>query len=247
MTGSCHAGVSEVATLLHQGQRKTLEDRVRVGSWWWSVADGMGGEGAGDLAASATVGAAATVLRRDSDMPASEPRALRRLRAVGVEAQQAVVDAAFGAEVLTAGSTLLVLLLSADHRLHVGWIGDSRAYLASRGRVSCVTRDHTFVATSDVDRTSPVSRGGLTRHLGYRAAPATDSAVLDVLSFDQPRLGRVVLRSDGVWSAIPAAELDAILLRSDTAARVAADLRHAVLAAGAPDNFAAVVIDFDVE
>lgn len=243
MTGRQPAGVAEVATLLHRGQREVLEDRLRAGSWWWVVADGMGGQDAGDLAASAAVEAAASTLARDLSPPRTAQEALARLHAVGDEAQQAVVDAAFNCGALGAGSTLLVLVLSSDRRAHVGWIGDSRAYVISDGVVLPKTRDHTVGAALRAEE-GFADYDGLTRHLGYRAAPGPDRAVLDTTSFGQPSPGRVVLCTDGVWSAVRPADLNAILLRGGTAVGAASDLRTAVMAAGAPDNFAAVVVDF---
>ena len=243
VTGSQPACVTEVATLLHKGQRKMLEDRLHVGSWWWVLADGMGGQGAGDLAASAAVKAAAAALSRTKFAPRNEAEADALLDAVGDEAQQAVVDAAFNSEVLTAGSTLLVLLLSSERRLHVGWVGDSRAYVVAGGEVVQKTRDHTAGARTQAAGPN-FSDGGLTRHLGYRAARGSEMGLLDTTSCDQPASGRVVLCSDGVWSAVRPAEFDAIVRRAGTATGAASDLRKAVLAAGAPDNFAAVVIDF---
>ena len=245
------AGVLEVATVLHLGLRRSRqEDRLSAGPGWWVVADGMGGEGAGDLAAEAAVDAAVRILSQSVALPRGEDDATAILQAVGDAAQQAVVDAAFESGELKAGCTLLVALAGADKRLHVGWVGDSRAYLFAGRGLELKTQDHSLDSSPDraavaaSPSTNP-SGGGLTRHLGYRARPGrSDLVILDVVSFPRPDPGRLLLCSDGVWASLSPSQLREVLALPVAAHAAAQELLDRVIRAGAPDNIALVLTDF---
>ena len=45
------------------------------------------------------------------------------------------------------GTTVTAAIVSGD-RLHIGHVGDSRAYLIRQGRARCLTSDHTMVGDS---------------------------------------------------------------------------------------------------
>jgi len=103
------------------------------------VADGIGGESAGERAACLTVESVSDFVRESEgeDFPLILEGALRKAnRAVWEEAQQEEHKRDMG-------STATAVIIHKD-RLYLASVGDSRAYLVRGGRVIQLTSDHTW-------------------------------------------------------------------------------------------------------
>jgi len=198
------------------------------------LADGMGGHADGAIAAYLAVHGAGTVLRAGGD----PHRALAD--AVG-EANEAIARHRASRGGAVTGTTLVCVVVGGG-RASIANVGDSRAYLVRGGRVQQLTVDHSWVAeqvraghlSADAVQGHP-HRSLLTRALTGDAVEvdlySTDLAVGDVL----------LLCSDGVWDALPDAELLDLLSAERPLDEVCAELCDAAVRAGSSDNVSVVV------
>jgi serine/threonine protein phosphatase PrpC len=127
-------------------------------------------------------------------------------------------------------------------------IGDTRAYLLRGGELSLLTQDHTWVRGEvDQGRLAPAEvrnhpqRALLTRALGAGPQPVeADLALRTALPGD-----RYLLCSDGLSAFVERDDLRAALSGEPGPDRAAQRLVDLAYAAGAPDNIACVVADFE--
>ncbi len=226
----------------HVGRvRKINEDnfmeRGEIGLW--AVADGVGGERAGDRASALVVEAlnrvgapqtAAGFLAEVRDNLQAVNRLLR-------------LESAAGDDGRVIASTVVTLLAFGQH-FACAWAGDSRLYLCRNRRLQQITRDHSEVQelvdagllTSEQARTHPRA------NVVTRAVGAEDMLTLEMVQ-DQIRIGDLfLLCSDGLTKMIEDEEIAALLaLRPIEAA--AAQLIQTTLERGAPDNVTVVLVE----
>jgi protein phosphatase len=141
------------------------------------------------------------------------------------------------------GVALTAAVLDQDV-LAVAHLGDVRVLLVHEGRIEPVTRDHTYVAslvaagqlTTEEAATHP-QRSTLNRALASGAPSDPDLLQRRLFPGD-----RVVLMSDGVYAAVPSAQVAAVLAAPDSSAVQTVDsLVDRTFAAGSPDNLSVVV------
>ncbi|WP_134765823.1 MerR family transcriptional regulator [Nocardioides sp. 1609] len=214
------------------GARRTQEDAVLVGDGVYAVADGIGDVADG---LSAVVVARLAEVERAGDPVAALDAA--------VTAAATLVTERY-ADRPGAGCTLTAVLL-ADDQAVLAHVGDSRGHLVRDGRLERLTRDHTVVQTL-------VDEGRLTaeearldeRRVQLNRAIAVGGAYQPDLGVHALRPGdRIVLTTDGVHGRLAPAALADLLVADTGPDDVAAAVEAAVLAAGADDNYAVVVVD----
>lgn len=229
------AGVSDVGLV-----RSDNEDSAFVGPYVAVVADGVGGAAAGEVAsATATYAVAATVLSRFGDAPEELLRA-------GAEAASANVQRGVQRDLNRLGmATTLTAAVCDGERVVLGHVGDSRAYLYRDGRLTQLSRDHTYVQRMvDSGQLDAVSawrhpwRNVVLRSIdGDPVHEAIDLVPVRVAPGD-----RLLLCSDGLSDLVPDSMIEE-LLPVDDPYSAAAVLVQAALAAGGKDNVTCVVLD----
>lgn len=217
--------------------RKRNEDslvhRPEIGLW--AVADGAGGHGAGDVASQAVAAALDAI---PAGLSAAELLAQVRLRLTDTHAQlqQQARDAGSNRIIAT---TVVALMVRHGHFACL-WAGDSRAYLLRAGVLQRVTRDHSLVQEM-VDQ-GTLSEEEAEQHpqanVILRAIGASGELVLDKVSGRLAAGDRLMLCSDGLFKALPEAEIGAMLANGAEAAL----LVEAAVARGARDNVSAVML-----
>lgn len=222
----------------HTGHIRELnEDRYATNpkNGLWVIADGMGGCEAGEAASAAVVEAILASMAHGSSL----------VRAIN-DAHQAVVDLLKRGEGASGMGSTVVLLQLRGQRYDVAWVGDSRAYLWSRGKLHLLTRDDTVVQTlvdgGVIDareaRDHP-ERSKLTQALG-----PIDSALLKAHTTQgRLRVGeQILLCSDGLTSELKDEQIAAILKKNWNAQRTVDRLIEAALTAGGQDNITVVLV-----
>ena len=121
--------------------RSNNQDSAYAGPHLLLVADGMGGHAGGDIASSLTVASLAPL---DGEAFGSHEILQRLERAIETARLELVRRAREDAELGGMGTTVTALLRSGN-KLAMAHMGDSRAYVLRSGRLSQVTKDHTFV------------------------------------------------------------------------------------------------------
>lgn len=208
--------------------RQTNEDVAYADSTVLAVADGLGGLPNGEAAGEAAVAAmraGAADLGEFADRVAAAGRAIKAL---------------------DGPATTLTALIRSGDKLLLAHVGDTRAYLLRNGELFRLTQDHSYVQTL-VD----AGRIGAGEAATHPQRPVLVRALGG--GNDDPDLGqrallagdRYLLCSDGLWAAVPPAELAAALPGDDpdTVADRLIELAHTH---GAPDNVAVVVADVQV-
>ena len=203
------------------------------------LADGMGGEGAGELASDGVV----TVARRlwaEGDWR-TQPGPLF-LEAFCQEAHAELRRRGEGVAQGAPHSTVVALLV---RRRQVAWahVGDSRLYRFQGGRLLGRTEDHSLAALrsrgsgcDDAALAADPDQHRLLRGLGGAEAPMVEHGC--------GLLGaglRFVLCSDGVWAHLSAEELGSLSARADQEAALRDGLRLALTRGGQEGDNAALI------
>jgi protein phosphatase len=221
--------------------RATNEDRFVAHPPLFLVADGMGGQNAGEVAAAITAdlleaAAAAGTMHSVADLA----EALGRANA-------AVWRQAGSDRGLEGMGTTCTAMIVAGNRLLVAHVGDSRAYLLRGSELRQLTVDHTLMQRLlDEGRLRPADiathpqRSVIIRAIGAAAELAPDRLVVDLEPGD-----RLLLCSDGLSGPVPADDIRATLAGDRDPQAVAERLVDLANAAGGGDNVTAVVVDPD--
>jgi protein phosphatase/serine/threonine-protein phosphatase Stp1 len=205
MTGIASDAATHVGTV-----RKRNEDSMvhRPDLGLWAVADGAGGHGAGDVASQAVAAALESI---PPGLSAAEILAQLRLRLDAVHRNLQDQAAERGPSAIIA--TTVVVLLARNGHFACLWAGDSRAYLLRAGAFQRITRDHSLVQEM-IDQ-GTLSEAEAEDHpqanVILRAIGAHGELVLDKVSGRLHSGDRLLLCSDGVFKAVPEAEIGGLL------------------------------------
>lgn len=221
--------------------RATNEDRFVARPPLFLVADGMGGQNAGEVAAAITAdlieaGAADGTIRTIADLA----QALGRANAAVW--QRAAADR----ELQGMGTTCTAMLVAGSRAL-VAHVGDSRAYLLRRDELRQLTVDHTLMQRlveegrlRPADVATHPQRSVIVRAIGAAADLSPDRLTVELEPGD-----RLLLCSDGLTGPLAVDEIEATLAGTPNPQAAAEQLVHLANAAGGADNVTALVVDPD--
>lgn len=209
------------ATALHQGDRATQQDQVKVlahprlrGCVLGVLADGMGGKSGGRAAANQVVMTAEQVFERfdpGQDTPddmlrqmAYEAHAMIRLTAITAEAEP--------------HSTLAAFLLLPGRKAYTLHAGDSRVHHFRGDQLASRTLDHSYVQRlvsegrlSEEEARNHPRANLLLGCLGTESKPPAEVRFLGQLAVGDSLLAC----SDGLWQHVSQAEMGAMLEQAD--------------------------------
>ncbi|MDT0306996.1 protein phosphatase 2C domain-containing protein [Streptomyces sp. DSM 44917] len=225
----------------HTGNvRDHNEDSGYAGPRLLAVADGMGGQAAGEVASSEVI---STLVQLDDDIPGSDiltsldqyvQRANEKLRLMVSEDPR-----------LDGMGTTLTALLWTGQRLGLVHVGDSRAYLLRGGELVQITQDHTWVQRlvdegriTEEEATTHPQRSLLMRALGSADHIETDRSIREVRPGD-----RYLLCSDGLSGVVSQDTLRETLGAFASPEETVAQLIELALRGGGPDNITCIVAD----
>ena len=189
----------------------------------YAVADGMGGHLGGERASRMAV----EILEREIDgsrqaglltarpeTAAGGPHPVNALlRRAVVEADRHIYETALSNPELSGMGTTLTALLFSTGYVHLGHVGDSRAYLYRDGRARQLTEDHSWIQEqvragliSPAEAKESRFRNIITRSVGFEPSVEPDLAGLAVQAGDC-----FVLCSDGLSNYITIEEMAQVL------------------------------------
>ena len=199
-----------------------------------AVADGMGGEAAGDLAS--------MVAARQLWLAGNDPHAHSLTTAVD-SASDDIADLVVDDPYLEGMGTTICGAIFDGHTLEFVQIGDSRAYRWRDGVLTQLTQDHSFVQRL-IDQghlTPEEARVHPKRSLVLRVVNGTALGAPDEFS-DTPILGdRYLFCTDGLSSYVEPGIIEDTL-RLDSLDDAVDQMVAAASAAGAPDNITLVLV-----
>lgn len=212
------------------------------------IADGMGGHLNGEKASRAACRATAKYLINHfysaliDPNPAPMDESLQEILEQAIhDAQKNVLRNAPGG-----GTTLTCSLLLGD-QVTIGHIGDSRAYfIYPDGRIQRITKDHSLVQRmveldeiSEEEALVHPNRNVLLKALGQ-----SDPIRPDIQTHQIPRVGYLMLCSDGLWGVVPDTEIYRIVTGSTDPTSACNKLVNAANDAGGPDNISVILVQF---
>jgi protein phosphatase len=200
----------------------------------WFVADGMGGHVSGQVASQVVKSCILT-----SDAQCSMADTL-------VQAHLAILQAASADDELTGMGATAVVAVVSRRSLEITWVGDSRAYLWRRGKLTQASRDHSFVEllreqnllSAEEIRNHPQANL-VTRTLGH-GDPVPSVVRQSLRSRDW-----ILLCSDGLNDELDDEEMADILRGSSNVDEAADRLLAAALARGGRDNTSVAVVEYE--
>ncbi len=244
--------------LTDEGPGRTVNEDatlVREDLGLFAVADGAGGRGRGDVAATLALRTienyVGSTVRRSHERPDFDalgtPEQARRLSAAVHQAHryiQKVIEEAPDRKGM-ATTVVAALLAPRTKQIHIAHVGDSRCYRLRHGRLELLTSDHT-IATEILERRPETSdevihqlpRNSVVAALGMDQELRVNVRTLDLLAGD-----RFVLCSDGLSTFVSSADIWSTLREPDPASVIASELLSHALAARGQDNISVLVID----
>jgi protein phosphatase len=228
--------------------RENNEDRCLVDpeGRYFLVADGMGGQCAGEKASEMAVELV--------------PRRLEQLVDFSRDNGQKVVSAIDQAVAFANGEimalseldpdyhnmgTTIALLVRAGERFYAAGVGDSRVYLLRDSNLQRLTQDHSLTsALLDAGTITPEEaerhryRNVLYRYLGTKeGGTGTKAQAIDLRAGD-----RFLICSDGATDGLRDAAITEILAAGSTPQQAAEEIVRAAQAAGSRDNITCVAV-----
>ncbi len=222
--------------------RKDNQDSGYAGPWFLTVCDGVGGAARGDIASSTAV---SELRALDSPPPASDsPGLLDRVTGALHDAHVQIGRLVDEDPEINGTSTTATVALFDGHRIGIGHVGDSRAYLFREGEISQLTTDHTFVQSliDDGRITEAEARVHPHRNLILKALDGIHEAEPDLFALQLTAGDRLLLCSDGACGVLDDGRL-ADILSMGSPDFAAVELVRASLEAGSSDNVTCIVAD----
>lgn len=218
------------------------------------VADGMGGQGGGDVAS--RVGVATVVEYLLSRMPwlghtetyrAPESASLPGVRTALDHAVQAgdqrVRQAGAGSANPEMGTTLTLAYVLWP-RLYVAHVGDSRCYVLRDGAAHQLTRDHNMAEQVRAISGQPVPEDSPMQNVVWNSLGAGSDASPEVARYVLSPGDTLLLCTDGLTKHVSDADLTTVAAAAASAAQAAEQLIQAALHGGGSDNVTVVIARF---
>ena len=209
------------------------------------VADGMGGQSAGERASSLAMEIIPPKLQQIDFESGAADDVIKTIDSAVSQANFEIMALGELDSKLHNMGTTLTFLVHAGGRCFVGGIGDSRAYLLRDGKLQQLTTDHSLTqALLDSGTLTPEEaanhryRNVLYRYLGTKEG-GTGTNPKQIT----PQVGdRWLLCSDGATGGVSDPDLAKLLAEGSDPAKIAEKIVRAAEAGGSKDNITCVVV-----
>ena len=231
--------------------RENNEDNLAIdGSHrFFVVADGMGGQNAGEKASALAVEIIPAKLKQLLDFESNSKSSIVQAIDESVQAANAEIMSLseMDPSARNMGTTVVLLVICGDN-FYIGGVGDSRVYQLRGDKLTQLTKDHSLTQAlleagtiNEEEAKTHRYRNVLYRYLGTKDGGAgTEACEIRPKSGD-----RFFLCSDGVTDGIDDDKISVILTSSEDPQVVAQALVDAALVGGSKDNITSVVVFVD--
>ena len=209
--------------------------------WLFALADGVGGQEKGEVASRTAVETLLAGFRQATSGEQLRSLLPRLVQAANAKVYETGLASKPGGVAMA--TTLVACALRFD-RVVGSHVGDSRCYSIRHGHATALTRDHTMVAEqarmgliSDREAAEAETRHILTRSLGNGMFVNVETSDYPVLRGDV-----LLLCSDGLHGAVPAAEMADIVTRNTDLNSAARELIDAANEHDGGDNVSVQLI-----
>jgi protein phosphatase len=215
------------------------------------VADGMGGQGGGDIASSTAIEAVTRYLQSSLTWaPPTSAAGEQRDSLNGLRDQLFSAVLAGDDTVKTAGAktdtprmgTTLTMALLIWPTVYVAHVGDSRCYLLSGGKLRRLTTDHNLAERADADSMYGHLPPEYLQSILWNTVGASDELPRPDLCKHELKLGdTLLLCSDGLNKHVTDEQMQAVLASGATSRQCCARLVQLALDDGGTDNVTVLV------
>jgi protein phosphatase len=210
----------------------------------YAVADGMGGEQAGEVASKLAVRTAVRQLMGEvAETGEDIPENYRRWLESAVALANLVVRKKAYEDNKNMGTTL-VMAVVVGNDVHIANVGDSRAYLISPTDIRQITHDQSLVqGLVDNGTITPEQAANYPRrNILTQAVGSQDEVTVDLFNETLEDDASLLLCSDGLWDTLGDDEIIHIVRAASTPNAACQSLVNACNAKGSRDNIAAVLV-----
>jgi protein phosphatase len=211
------------------------------------VADGMGGQAAGEIASRRAIEIIPRELRKSlSSAPGGDVVKTNIRRAIVQANEEIMAMGALDRELKNMGTTVVMALWRKGSELYIAGVGDSRAYLVRGKKITQLTVDHSLAEAlvqagtiTRADAREHKFKNVLWKYLGTReVGEGPDVAVEAAQAGD-----RFLLCSDGLSGVVTDDQLLQFMQSQPDPQACADGLGQLALDSGSRDNVSCVVID----
>jgi PPM family protein phosphatase len=239
--------INQDSLLTMQAVKVNISDPFPLGLY--IVADGMGGQAAGEVASGIVVSmlahnAQSELFKQFVEENVSDEFIEGWLRRSIEAANRGVLEGRASRQ-NDMGSTLVAAVVQ-DSTAFIAHVGDSRAYRVNMdGELERLTLDHSLVEQLVIARqiTASEARTHKRRNIVYRTMGEKENVEVDVHRYDLQVGDRLVLCSDGLNSMIEDSQIATIAHNAPSVMDAARLLVNAANEAGGEDNITAVVVE----
>lgn len=211
------------------------------------VADGMGGQAAGEIASKRAIEVVPRELRRGMVAARDESGVKDVIRKAVVRANDEILQmGALDPDLKSMGTTIVMAVWRRDDKLFIAWVGDSRAYLIRDAQIKQLTVDHSLAQALLENQTISAEQAKehrfknvLWKYLGSREVGDGPDVVVQPI---QPG-DRVLLCSDGLCGPASDEQILAYMLETPDVQQCAEGLCRLALDCGSRDNVSCIVIE----
>jgi len=211
------------------------------------VADGMGGQAAGEIASKRSVEIIPAVLRKTL-APSLNTEAVKTAtrRAIVQANEEIMAMGALDKDMKNMGTTVVMAIWRKGSEVFIAGVGDSRCYLIRNKRIQQLTVDHSLAqALVEAKTISPAEakdhrfRNVLWKYLGSKeVGEGPEVTAIQVQSGD-----RFLLCTDGLTGVVPDDQLASEITAGGDMQQLAERLGQLALDQGSRDNVSCVVME----
>ena len=209
------------------------------------VADGMGGENAGDYASEFAVKKVVELLRSGEEEFIGKDEVVEQIRDSISEANWQRFEIARRDATKAGMGTTMVCATFLDGHLHVSNVGDSRLYVQRGKNLFQITLDHSYV--QEMVRNGEITEEAAKHHKYKsritRAVGAESMVKVDFFDIPVDDIDRVLMCTDGLTNMVSDEEISKVLSKDISPKQQAQTLLTKALDAGGKDNVTIIVID----
>ena len=211
------------------------------------VADGMGGQAAGEIASRKAVDIIPRELRKNLTANLNGEGVKSTVRRAIVQANEEIMAmGALDKDMKNMGTTVVMAVWRKGGEVFIAGVGDSRAYLIRSKRIQQLTVDHSLAqALVEAKTISPAEakdhrfRNVLWKYLGSKeVGEGPEVTAVQVQSGD-----RFLLCSDGLTGVVPDEQLATVISAATDMQQLAEGLGQLALDQGSRDNVSCVVME----
>jgi serine/threonine protein phosphatase PrpC len=211
------------------------------------VADGMGGQAAGEIASKRAIEVIPRELRKNIGQSPTTDHVKTTLRKAVVQANEEIMAmGALDRDLRNMGTTVVMALWRKGPELYIANVGDSRAYLIRDDKIEQLTIDHSLAQALVDNKTISAAearehrfRNVLWKYLGSKeVGDGPDVKIVTLQAGD-----RFLLCTDGLTGPVPDHQLLSFMNQTRDVQQCADGLGQLALDNGSRDNVSCIVIE----